>query len=91
MHALNGLRGLALTALFMLSFVRPILSFTAPNIFVGIGRLGARTLRPPSLRMQNLDDIPDAIVEAEAKATPMRPVRQQAFVLLGAASGVEGV
>jgi len=35
--------------------------------------------------------IPEAIVEAEAKATPMRPVRQQAYVLIAALSLVEGV
>jgi len=35
--------------------------------------------------------IPDAIIEAEAKATPMRPVRQQAYVLIGGLSLVEGV
>jgi hypothetical protein len=36
------------------------------------------------------EPIPDAIVEAEAKATPMRPVRQQAYVLIGSVSGVAG-
>jgi hypothetical protein len=42
-----------------------------------------------NLRMQD-EPIPDAIVEAESKATPMRPVRQQAYVLVGALSLVEG-
>ncbi len=46
---------------------------------------------PPRLRMQaDNEPIPDAIIEAEAKATPMRPVRQQAYVLIGALSAVAG-
>jgi hypothetical protein len=36
------------------------------------------------------EPIPFAIVEAEAKATPMRPVRQQAYVLIGSVSAIAG-
>ena len=53
---------------------------------------------PVSLRWSHVchsqeedEAIPDAIIEAEAKATPMRPVRQQAYVLIGGLSLVEGV
>ena len=42
------------------------------------------------IRMADDEPIPEAIVEAEAKATPMRPVRQQAYVLLGAISLIVG-
>ena len=42
------------------------------------------------IRMADDEPIPEAIVEAEAKATPMRPVRQQAYVLLGAISLIAG-
>ncbi len=51
------------------------------------------SLRWPHVCYPQQEDeaIPDAIIEAEAKATPMRPVRQQAYVLIGGLSLVEGV
>ena len=54
------------------------------------GQRRAAPRRSAVLRMQEDEPIPDAIVEAEAKATPMRPVRQQLYVLVGAVALLAG-
>ena len=54
----------------------------------------ARSSRFPvrvSMQMEDGEPIPDAIIEAEAKATPMRPLRQQSYVLIGAISAIAGM
>jgi hypothetical protein len=54
----------------------------------------ARSSRFPvrvSMQMEDGELIPDAIIEAEAKATPMRPLRQQSYVLIGAISAIAGM
>ncbi|EKX42287.1 hypothetical protein GUITHDRAFT_153572, partial [Guillardia theta CCMP2712] len=79
-------------AVVFLSCVCAVSSFhSLPSLGTPLGRI--RTGRTMQVRMMSAsgEEIPEAVIEAERKATPLRPVRLQLYTVIGGAAAAAPV